>query len=119
MRCRFCREFLPALMPTLPPMDLRRLPEGVRRKRRMMRMVEVANAEHHAKAACASKEDEKDWLTTWQVAEQVGKDPDWVRRGIAGGRVIALRDWRGRWRIHVSQVQKIRRDLVLQQPGEM
>lgn len=72
-------------------------------------MIEVANAEHHAKAACASKEDEKDWLTTWQVAEQIGKGPDWVRRRIVERRVIAWRDWRGRWRVHVSEVQKLQR----------
>lgn len=119
MRCRFCKERLPAPMPTLPPMDFRRLPEGVRRKRREVRMAEVANAENHAKAACTSKEDEKEWLTTWQVAEQIGKGPYWVRRRIAQRRVSAWRDWRGRWRIHVNEVRKIRLDLAFQQSGEM
>ena len=113
MKCPYCKERLAPPMPMLPPMDLSRLPEGVRRKRRARRMVEVENAEHHAKAACASKKIEKiekEWLTTWQVAEQIGKGPYWVRRRIAQRRVIAWRDWRGHWRIHVSEVRKIRSD---------
>lgn len=119
VRCPFCKEVLPPLIPPLPPMDLSKVPECVRRKRLSRRLVEVASAGNHANGSCSAATGSEEWLTTVELARLVGRDREWVRRQILRRKLAAWRDWRGFWRIHVSEVRKIRRDLVLQQPGEM
>ena len=110
MKCPYCKEGLAPLTPTLPPMDLSRVPVGVRRKRRLMRSVEVASAGHHAKGSCSAFTGSEEWLTTEELGRLVGRDRQWVRQQILRRKLPAWQDWRGFWRIHVSEVQKIRRD---------
>ena len=111
VRCPFCKEALPPLMPPLPPMDLSRVPEGVRRKRRQARMVEVAVAQTHATAGCSVHPE--DWLTTVEVAKVLGVDRGWVLYRIKRQKIAAIQNYRGHWLIHRRHVAGLRRALVL------